>query len=83
MVLKKINGFARYHYKRSCFYKKKYNLLFAWLITLKYNKNKKIQVRPYKCIYDNHYHIGHLKRKTLSKVKYIQKKYKMSLLFKR
>ena len=80
MVLRKISGFINYHYKRGCFYKKKYNLLSAWFISLKYNKNKKISVKPYKCIYHNHYHVGHLKKKTIKKIKYIQRVYRMSLL---
>lgn len=72
----------RWHKRRSCKYKKKYNLLTGlyrlFMLKIKDNENHH-SLHLYKCIYGNHYHVGNIGKYTLKNVKYIEKLHKLIL----
>ena len=80
MVLTRITKRLIKHKLRSCGGKNKYSYLHSlwrWF-TLKF---KNVDVQSYKCLYGNHYHIGHSGVWQKKILRYAKKRARMSLLY--
>ncbi len=82
MVLRKINKKLRKFRSTSCCGKNRYNLFMAFYRCFSL-KCKKVYVTYYKCLYGDHYHIGHRNRNTVKYEKYAENKSKITLLYNR
>ncbi len=79
MIVRKTNAKLKYGYARGCEHKIRRNLIQAIFATICL-KIQRIDVLPYKCMYGDHYHIGH--KTTKIKFRNIRHHAKLTLLYK-
>ena len=72
MVSRKIKNRLKRHIKRSCKYKKQYNLFIGMfkLLFLKIKNNGNPSL--YNCQFCNFYHLGNIHKRTLQKTRYFK-----------
>jgi len=82
MVLHKISRRLKHLYYHSCQHKRKCSLIEIYYRKIKYFIIKHIKLEIYHCPFCNCYHLGGIHKRTFKNRRYINKFYKVNLLFK-
>ena len=81
MVLRRITLRLKKYKESSCTNKSNYNYFHALYRRIFVKLRKNINLKIYKCLFGNHYHIGHVGNQTKDDIRYASKKAKLSLLY--